>query len=303
MKIIDAHCHLLPENVLSSASFYNESWGDLSGHLAMMDEAGVETGLLSYPTTDFHAKNGMSEIRAARVYNESVKKLVDASSGRLKFLAALPVTETGEMLAEARRALDDGAAGLSLPTNTKGMYPDERALDPFWSAVREMDVPVFIHPTTQTPFGYGELKHPLITPVFQYAFDTTLCLAKVAVSGILNDFPGLKLVFASFGGVMPFFSGRFDRTYRMLLGRGIVSDLGEDVSDILRKVYVDTSGSDSASQIALAVEVFGEDRVLWGSDFPASRDVMASIGAIKGLKINKQAREKILGGNLGGLIG
>jgi predicted TIM-barrel fold metal-dependent hydrolase len=303
MKVIDAHCHLLPEVVLGSASFYNDTWGNQGEHIRAMDEAGVDIGLLSYPTTDFHAKHGMSEIRAARVYNEAVKKLADSSDGRLRFLAALPVTETDEMIAEARRAIDDGAAGLSLPTNTKGMYPDERVLDSFYDEVQRIGVPVFIHPTTQTPFGYSELRHPLITPVFQYAFDTMLCLAKFAVSGILKDFPGLKLVFASFGGAMPFLAGRFDRTYNMLLGRQIVPDLGEGIGDILRKVYVDTSGADSLALIKLAVEVFGEDRVLWGSDFPANQEVKASIEAIKGLRMNKSAKEKILGGNLEALIG
>ncbi len=293
----------MPENVLSSASFYNQSWGDIGAHIAAMDEAGVDIGVLSYPTTDFNAKNGLSEIRAARVYNESVKKLADASGGRLRFLAALPVTETDEMTAEAKRAMDEGAVGLSLPTNTKGMYPDERVLDPFYSAVQDMGLPMFLHPTTQTPFCYTEMRHPLLTPVFQYAFDMTLCLAKITASGILDDFPGLKLVFASFGGAMPFFAGRFDRTYRMLLERGIVKEMKSDPGAALRKVYVDTSGADSTPMLNLALEVFGEDRLLWGSDFPANSEVKASIGAIKRLRINKQAKEKILGGNLEGLVG
>lgn len=302
MKIFDAHFHILPEPVYRTASFYNESWGGLDGHLNTMDEAGVCMAVASYPTTDFHAKNGLSEIRASRVYNEAMKKISDESGGRIRFLAALPITETDEMLAETKRAVEDGAVGLSLPTNRMGVYPDGQALHPFFCEVARLGLPVFFHPTTQTPFGYGELKHPLITPVFQYAFDTTLCLAKVVDSGLLETYPELKLVFASFGGAMPFFAGRFDRTYRMLLGRGIVKEMGAGPKDALRKVYVDTSGTDSAAILTLAVEVFGEDRVLWGSDFPANRDVLASINAVCELGIGGAAAEKILYRNLAGLI-
>jgi len=303
MKVIDAHFHILPEAVYRSASFYNESWGGVEGHLRAMDEADVGTAVASYPTTDFHAKSGLSEIRASRVYNEAMKKISDESGGRIKYLAALPITETDEMLAEARRAADVGAVGLSLPTNRMGTYPDGQALHPFFAEVERMGLPVFFHPTTQTPFGHGELRHPLITPVFQYAFDTTLCLAKVVDAGLLDMYPKLKLVFASFGGAMPFFAGRYDRTYRMLLGRGIVKDAGADPGEILRKVYVDTSGTDSPAILRLALEVFGEDRVLWGSDFPANRDILASINAVCDLGIGGPAVEKIMGGNLDSLIG
>lgn len=303
MKIIDAHFHVLPEAVYKSASFYNESWGGMDGHIKAMDEAGVDTAVASYPTTDFHVKSGLSELRACRVYNEAMRKIADGSGGRIIFLAALPLTETDEMLAEATRARDDGAVGFSLPTNRMGMYPDAQALHPFFAEVEKMGLPVFFHPTTQTPFGHGELRHPLITPVFQYAFDTTLCLARVVDAGLLNMFPGLKLVFASFGGAMPFFAGRFDRTYRMLLGRGIVRDMGEYPGDVLRKVYVDTSGTDSAAILRLALEVFGEDRVLWGSDFPANRDITSSIDAVKGLGLADASVGKILGGNMLSLTG
>jgi len=147
------------------------------------------------------------------------------------------------------------------------------------------------------------MRHPLLTPVFQYAFDMTLCLARMTASGILDDFPRLKLVFASFGGPMPFFAGRFDRTYRMLLERGIVKQMSSDPAAALKKVYVDTSGADSTPMLNMAIEVFGEDRLLWGSDFPANREVKASITAIKKLRINRQAKQDILGGNLEGLVG
>jgi predicted TIM-barrel fold metal-dependent hydrolase len=78
--------------------------------------------------------------------------------------------------------------------------------------------------------------------------------------------------------------------------------LGEDPSDTLRKLYVDTSGTASPGLLNLALEVFGEDRLLWGSDFPANRDVKASTEAVNGLDISSAAKEKMLGRNLQGLI-
>ena len=302
MNPFDAHFHLLPEVVFQNASFYNEAWGDAAGHMSAMDGAGVGRALVSYPTSDFHIKRGLSEHDAAAEINEGVKKLADASGGRLSYLAVVPLSEPDIMIEGLGRARQDGASGLSVPTNSEGVYPDDPMFLPFFETAERYGMPIFFHPTILTPFGHSVLRHPLITPVFQYAFDTTICLAKVVECGLLDKFPRLKLVLASFGGAMPFFAGRFDRTYRMLLSRGIVGGLSEDPADTLKKIYVDTSGAASPAVLMLALEVFGEDRLLWGSDYPANRDIAGSIEAIKGLPVSESAKEKILGGNLNALL-
>ena len=85
----------------------------------------------------------------------------------------------GEMREELRRAIKAGALGITMPTNGGGVYPDDERYLPFFEDVEKAGMPVFFHPTTLTPFGHGSLRHPLITPVFQYAFDTSICMAKV----------------------------------------------------------------------------------------------------------------------------
>jgi len=302
VNAFDAHFHLLPSEVYGKASFFNPSWGDIDASLGSMDEARVTRALVSYPTTDYHVKAGVSPIGAAKVYNRNLGALVKGKAERFQWMAALPLTEPGEMVAEMERAVGDGAAGVSLPTNLDGRYPDEPELMPFFEAVERSGLPVFIHPTTMTPFGHDALRHPLITPVFQYAFDTTICLARVVASGLLRDLPGLKLIFASFGGAMPFFAGRFDRTYEMLHGRGIVPDYGEFPSETLGRVYVDTSGTTSPTLLRLAVEVFGEGHILWGSDYPANRDIAGSLAAIRGIGLDESEVEQVCGGTLEGLL-
>lgn len=298
----DAHFHLLPDEVIKNASFYNDSWGSVAGHLRAMDDANVSRALISYPTTDFHIKAGLSEADAASVYNRAVREIAEMSEGRLSWLAAVPLTDASGMVDIGEAALSEGAAGFTMPTNNNGVYPDDERFTAFFEKAEAWSAPIFFHPTTLTPFGYEKLRHPLITPVFQYAFDTTLCLARIIDAGFLKRFPRLKLVFASFAGIMPFLAGRYDRTYRMLLGRGIVKDLGEEPGETLRKIYVDTSGTADTKMLELALSVFGEDRVLWGSDFPANRIIKASIDAVEALAVGPAVKEKILFGNLESII-
>lgn len=301
--IFDSHFHLLPDEVIKHASFYNASWGGMDGHLRAMDEAGVSRALISYPTTDFHLKATLAEADAARVYNGAVKEIAGKSAGRISWLGSVPLAEPGEMIALGEEALALGAHGFTMPTNGGGIYPDDPRFLPFFEKAEGWGAPLFFHPTTLTPFGSGKLRHPLITPVFQYAFDTTLCLAGVIDSGLLEKFPRLKLVFASFAGVMPFLAGRYGRTYKMLLGRGIVKDMGEEPGETLKKVYVDTSGTADVKMLELATDTFGEDRVLWGSDFPANREIKASIDAVNALSLALPSKQKILHENLAALLG
>ena len=54
----------------------------------------------------------------------------------------------------------------------------------------------------------------------------------------------------------------------------------------------------SASMLSLALECCGSEKILWGSDFPAQKDLSKSIEAINALDINEKEKENILSGNI-----
>jgi aminocarboxymuconate-semialdehyde decarboxylase len=80
----------------------------------------------------------------------------------------------------------------------------------------------------------------------------------------------------------------------MLRAREMVKDLGKLPSEIFKKVYVDTSGA-SLSNIKLAIDLFGEDKILWGSDYPVSGDVKSNLAMLDGL--GPEVKEKITSNN------
>ena len=80
----------------------------------------------------------------------------------------------------------------------------------------------------------------------------------------------------------------------MLRKREIVKDLGKTPSEILKNVYVDTSGA-NLKNIELAIDLFGEDKILWGSDYPVSGDIKGYLKMLDGL--GKEAKQKIVSDN------
>ena len=61
---------------------------------------------------------------------------------------------------------------------------------------------------------------------------------------------------------------------------------------------MDTSGDIRKSNFLAALELLGPKHLLWGSDWPAKKDILGSINAVRNLEIVEEEKENILGGNL-----
>jgi predicted TIM-barrel fold metal-dependent hydrolase len=125
-----------------------------------------------------------------------------------------------------------------------------------------------------------------------------MCAGTMMMSGVLNRHKGLSVIFAHFAGVLPFLADRFDSTYSMLRSREMVKDLGSIPSKILKSIFVDVSGVKSIALLTMALEFFGPEHILWGSDFPAQRNPAESLAALETLDIDNEEKGKIRGKNL-----
>ncbi|MBI5043948.1 MAG: amidohydrolase [Nitrospirae bacterium] len=297
MEIIDCHFHLLPKEIADRASFYHKGWMDMNAHLNMMDASNISRAVISYPTTDAHINAKEKEITVAKLYNKKTAEVIRHHRDRFIGAGVIPLAEEGEMLDELSRLLDVGFMAVSMATSYDGVYLDSEKFHPLFEKASDAGLPIFVHPTTIKPIGIETVKHPLLTPVIEFIFDTTMCIGKLITSGTLRGFPKLKFVFANFGGATSFVKDRYDSTYNMLLNLGYVQDLGKMPTEFLKQIYVDTSGTVSKSIIQCAIDTFGSDNILWGSDYPANKNVRASIDAVLDMNISDEKKAGIVGRN------
>ena len=300
--IIDAHSHYLPEEIVKVASFYNPNWTDIESQLKGMEESGVEKAILHYPTTDAHIKLSDEE-KAAKLYNDGLAKIIRKYPHKFIGLGVLPVQDKERMLYEFKRCRKElGLRGISLAASYNGIYLDDKRFYPLYEEAQGENVPIFVHTQTINPIGFERVNDPLLTPVVEYVFDMTMCVSKMMMSGVFVRFPGLKFIFAHFGGVLPFLKDRFDTVYTMLRMRNIVKDLGRAPSEIFKNIYCDTSAVKSKNILKMALDTFGAEHLLWGSDYPANKDVQGSIKAIRELEAPDKQKELMLGMNIGKII-
>ncbi|MDP1853802.1 MAG: amidohydrolase family protein [Candidatus Omnitrophota bacterium] len=296
--IIDAHSHWLPEEIINNAHFFHKGWSDIEGQLKIMDGAGINKAVLSYPTSDAHLKLG-SISRVARIYNDNVGKIIKRHPGRFIGAAILPIDNGQDMLDEIKRTTQEmGFKALSLASSYNGKYLDDKIFLPVFKEARGKNIPLFIHSQIVNPIGYERVQDPLLTPVIEYVFDTTISIGKLLMADILRDYSDIKFIFAHFGGVIPFLKHRFDATYQMLRGINFVKDLKGNPSDYLKNIYVDTSGDTNKANFLAALDLFGPSHLLWGSDWPAKKDITGSIDAVKNLAISQEDKTNILGANI-----
>lgn len=303
MKIIDGHSHYLPEEIIKSASFYHPGWMDIEGQLKSMEASGVERAILNYPTTDAHLRLS-DEDKVCRIYNDGLNKILRRYPYKFIGLGILPINDKEKMLYEFKRCIKELClSGVSLASSYNGIYLDDRRFYPLYEEAQKEKAPIFVHTQTINPIGFERVDDPLLTPVVEYVFDMTISVSKMMMSGVFGNFPELKFVFAHFGGVLPFLKDRFDTVYTMLRLRNVVKDLGKAPSEILKNIYCDSSAVKSKNILKMALDMFGPEHLVWGSDYPANKDVVGALNAVRELEISQEQKEMILGRNLEKILG
>jgi predicted TIM-barrel fold metal-dependent hydrolase len=153
--------------------------------------------------------------------------------------------------------------GILLYTNLAGKFPDEPEFRPLFARAVELDVPVLLHPAK--PVTIEMVKGYEMTSTLGNMFDNTIALTRLLMSGILDEFPQLKLVCPHLGGTLPYIIGRLDHQVTVLK-RG-PRNLKRTPGEYLRQIWLDI-----VSPLPLAMkfghELMGAERLLYASDHP-----------------------------------
>ena len=264
---------------------------DVGAKLADMDAAGIDITALSTndPGPELFGAEGPT---AARIINDYLTDVSRQHSGRFLPLIVLPLQDMDAAMDELDRCVNKlGMKGILLYSNLGGKFPDEPQFRPLFAHAEKMNIPILLHPAY--PVTYDVTKAYSLTAGLGLMFDTTIALARIILSGILDQYPKLKLVCPHVGGTLPYVIGRLDHQTQVLK-RG-AENITKPPSEYLRHIYLD-----AVSPIALAIrygyDFVGPDRLLYASDHPWV-DPKLIAGLIRGLKLPPGDEAKIFGGN------
>jgi aminocarboxymuconate-semialdehyde decarboxylase len=263
---------------------------DFKERLNWLDGQGMRQQLIA-PWLDVHGQ----ELPAAdgqewvRQLNDAMAEQVAESGRRLLAYATLHLAQPEGAARELERAVTKlGMTGSMLPTFFPGGDLSEARYDAVWEAAQSLDVPVVLHPTTESPSACMFEATPKFKGLYGRPIDTTVCATQLIMSGVFDRFPNLRLVLVHGGGFLPYQAGRLDREYK--------GPSGLPASDYVKRFYYDTVLM-STPALRLLFDLVGTGQVMIGSDYAATsveRKAPKLTAALDATGIDAAARKKVV---------
>lgn len=264
---------------------------DVAAKLAVMDAAGIALTALSIndPGPEWFGADGAA---VAQLCNDYIAGLARRHPTRFFGLCVLPTQDIRASLAELDRCVKQhGMKGWLLYTNLAGRFPDEKEFRPLFARAVELDIPVLLHPAK--PITTDLVKAYEMTSTLGNMFDNTIALTRLVMSGLLDEFPRLKLVCPHLGGTLPYIIGRLDHQVHVLK-RG-PQNLQRKPSDYVRSIHMDIV-SPLPEAMRFALDFSGPDKLLFSSDHPWVQP-KEILDPFLSLKLPAATEQKILSGN------
>lgn len=316
-RVIDMHRHIAPPHLMTKLAtlpremfieqlpvqkdttrFQNPVVSDIDVQVQAQDQAGISKGILSYPFSlaDLNPRAGSVAGDLATLMNDDLAMFVSKHASKLDFFATIHPFEAG-FAEEIDRSLTKlGAKGLTLTTSYAGRWLDDPTLEAFWEHVQQRDIAVFLHPPITPVWLPLNDRYPLQEMLYR-PFDVMTTATRMIFSGIFDRYPRLKIVLPFAGAGIMNLLGRLDRSYQLGYSGSPAGEAGTcqrlPSTYMGTNIYVELGLTFSTTTMQQALKIFGSDRVLFGTDYPAG-PLEEQLTIVKQLDLSSAEMEQIL---------
>ena len=266
--VIDVHSHVITPEFVSALEIEGRVMDegfplpkyDIENHLKWMDEAGVQTSVLTL------AAPQPSSAEVVRKTNEAAARIKKEHPGRFLFCAALHLPDVSKAIEEAKYALDVlKADGIKLATNLQGQYLGAPELDTLFSFLNERKAVVILHPHRPEPVNKQVMQQ---TPLAmqEYLSETTRAVSNMISRNVLARYNNIKVIVPHCGAYLPLAIPRMKSLTPVMQTNKMVGEIDYEAN--LRTLYYDLAGAHSPEAIRMLLTITTPDHLLYGSDYP-----------------------------------
>lgn len=280
---------------------FNPVLSDLEARIQAMDATGVDVQLLSgWIDLTAYALDADAGAEYSRRFNEIIAAEAGRFPDRLIPLGTIPLQDPRRAAQELDYAVGDlGMAGVQIATTVDGTDLDQAGLDPFWEAAAGLRCLIVLHPCD--PLPGVDLSRNFLDNMVGRPAESTIAVAHLLFSGVLERYPELVICVVHGGGFLPYQLGRMQRGFDAV-PRLAAQNISTPPSELARRLYYDTVLHDP-SPLAFLVGHVGVDHVVMGTDYPfpmGDPKPVNMVNAIPGL--SDEQRQLILGDNVSRLL-
>jgi predicted TIM-barrel fold metal-dependent hydrolase len=285
----------------SNAFPLGTQWFDIDARLAHLDTHGVSHQLLSWPTT-----LGIDEALPATettplwgAYNDDLAALLRRHPTRFSAVAALSSSDIAWSVRELERAHDElGLIGGVLPVNGFASLTGAERFRPLFELAQRRRSHIYLHTGYANPVVPGQPPRRLhgdnaaIRGVLDTSWNFAAAAITLAFSDFLRPYPDVSVQIAMLGG-----SGAIALVVEQVALNANRFGV-DDVHRRFRQIWFDTGAAGRGAQaIALAANVLGADRIVFGTDYAPSASVQPVIAEIERSPLSERDRNLIFSGN------
>jgi uncharacterized protein len=275
--IIDFHTHIFSPDVVRNREKY-VNLDPLFAQLYANPKAALATaddliGVMNAQGIGISVVQNIawSDAGLCRASNDYIMESTVRFPQRLIGFGMVALDSEDSALAEVERCTRGGLRGIGEVRPELRLLQDLDLIRPVIESVIKHGLILLTH--SSEPVGHSYAGKGEITPRYLYP--------------LINAFPDLKLVCAHWGGGLPFYT------------------LMPEVKKAMNQVYFDSAASPylySAGIYGQVAILAGEDRILFGSDYPLLQP-RRLLAQIEELALPPETKHKLLGNNAARLLG
>ena len=277
----------------------SSSMTSVEERLKYMEQMQIDTQVLSISIPNVYVPDKAAAVDICQMANDSLIEVANQYPQRFRVFASLPVHFPDEAVRELNRIGGrDEVAGIVLGARVAGMMLDNPIIRPIYGELERRGLPFLMHP--MGALGAECMLDFNLTGLVGYLYETSTSAIRLVLAGVFEQHPNLQMIFPHLGGVAPYFLGRVQNGYEH---QPIVrQNISAPPIEYFKRFYYDTVCR-NVPAMKMALEMFGIEHILFGTDYPFRADTLEQLRDIADLHLSQDDAEAVYWRNAASLLG
>jgi predicted TIM-barrel fold metal-dependent hydrolase len=267
--------------------------------ISEMDAAGIDIQVLSHGAPSTQRLDAANAAEITRIANNRLRDIIAERPDRFDGFANLPTPDPAACADELSRCVEElGLKGAMIHGLTHGVFFDDPKFWPVFERAQALDVPLYMHPAMPDRTVVERYYEPyakdfpaLLNAGWGFTVETATQCIRLVLSGVLEKYPGVKIIVGHLGEGLPFLLWRIDHALSRPGNKPV--NFREVFS---RNFYITTSGNFSDPALLCSLQEMGADRILFSIDWPFVPNA-PGVEWFERVHLNAEDKAKILNGN------
>lgn len=201
----------------------------------------------------------------SRYVNDDMAKIQQDHPKRFIGFGTLPMQSPTLAVKELERCVNDlGLKGVEIGSNINNINLSDSRFDEFFAAAEELDTAIMIHPWNM--MGKSKMEKYWLPWLVGMPAETSRAIASMIFGGVYDRYPNLRTFFCHAGGSFPITYGRIQHGYDCRPDLCAL-DVEQAPNNYIGNFWIDSITHD-AKVLKFIIDVMGEDKILYGTDYP-----------------------------------